>query len=113
MSGTKIKKMYILAVLAIIFIFIMHIISWTPIISEADEVRENWNEHKHNYSYYTSHDYSDCDNCKSYEEKIDQYNKMGADLWQNTVTNCVLIAFAGAITYGVGIMVEKNQEAKS
>jgi len=108
MYGSTIKSMSKLAIYAIIFIVIMHIISWIPIVSDGSELREDLNDHKENHSYDYRYD-SDCDKCDNYKEKIAEYDKLGADLWQTTVTNCVLIALCGVIANGVGTLVEQKQ----
>lgn len=107
MVGSKVKKMYILAILAIIFIFIMHIISWVPVVQEANKVRDDWRRHNIKSQCLIS---DNCEKCEYYDEKIALYDKEGAELWQNTVADCVLIALAGSITYVVGAMAEKKQE---
>lgn len=105
--ATRVKNMYIVAIIAIIFILIMHIIAWIPIISESSKVREESNEHfidSHGYS--NSDDSDDCRTCEEYDEELAKCNKQGAELWQKTATYCVLIGIGGAIAYGVGALVE-------
>lgn len=109
--GTKIKKLTTISILAIIAIVIMHVISWIPIINESDKIHDRWDDHKDNYSY--SHNSSNCDKCEDYKEEISYCNQAGANLWQNTITNCVLIAIGGAIAYGVGILVDQAQQPRN
>lgn len=99
--------MSIVAIIAIVFILIMHIIAWIPIISESSKISEKSDEHlRGSNSFYSSHDRNDCSTCEDYEEKIAEYDKQGAELCQKTAAYCVLIGIGGAIAYGVGALVE-------
>lgn len=107
--GSGVKNMYSLSIIAIIAIIILNLVSWKPITNKSTELQEEWQDHK-------SGGYCDkygCSTCERFEENIAEYNQQGAILWQNTITNCVMIALGGAIVYGVGIIIELKQEQKT
>ena len=110
--GTTIKKMWVVSVLAIIAIIITHIVAMVPIKSKAERISDDWADHRsYAYQHYGSeHNQETCDNCISYRIEQQSYYQQGALQWRNTITYCTLIAFAGAIVYGVGTIAEKQSK---
>ena len=107
--AARVKNMYIVAIVAIVFILIMHIIAWIPIISESSKVSEKSDEHlRESSGFYSYHNSDECSSCEEYAKEIAEYNKQGAELWQKTATYCVLIGIGGAVAYGVGALVEEK-----
>ena len=107
--GAKVKNMYILAIVAIVFVLIMHMIMWMPIVGESNEVREKWSEHNRNS--IGCPDVEECGICEGHDENLTECNVKGAEQWRETATYCALIALGGAVVYGVGVLVEAKYPA--
>ncbi|MBR2320463.1 MAG: hypothetical protein IKA50_06760 [Clostridia bacterium] len=107
--GTTIKKMWVVSVLAIIAIIITHVIAMAYIKSEAERISEERKDHNRTESgTYAPCDIEDCNECSNYERAKKSYNQQGALQWRTTITYCTLIAFGGAIVYGIGTIAEKQ-----
>ena len=103
--GATLKKMWILAAVAIVLVIITHFIAMVPISRESQEIVDDRTSH------LRGHSSSNCQKCKSYKEDLEEINHDGAVLWRETITDCSLIALAGAVVYGVGAMVEKREDS--
>ena len=109
--GTKLKKMWVLAAFAIIAVIITHFVGLAPISDQANSISEQAYAHmsyaENRETRYDPHNEDECSKCIAYEEAKAENDQQAAMLWQGTITYGVLIAFAGAVVYGVGTIAEK------
>ena len=108
--GTVVKHLCPLAIIGVIAVVITLLISLKPITNRANYIREEKNDH---INYYVRNGYNHsgrCVECEEYDEERDDNNQRGAVLWQTAITNCILITFGGAVTYGVGVIAEKQHK---
>ena len=107
--GATIQKFYILAIIGICLLLVCHMIMWLPLVEEHSEYQDEIDDC--DSSYCTSS--KPCDDCERYEEYQESLNQQGASMWSSTLSSCLLVALAGAITYGVGCLVEAQARRTS
>ena len=112
--GIMLKKMWIISVIAIALVIITFFVAMVPLSREAKSISVERREHisYENRNSYYGHDSENCSKCRSYKREEENNNRDGAMLWQKTITDCSLIALAGAMVYGVGFIAEKSVDSK-
>lgn len=104
--GTRVKKMYIWAIVAIAAILILNVVNWATILSNYNEVSAAWTEHKYDRDHSDYYYGEECSTCESYRATLANYTAQSVSLWRVAIFECALIALCGAICYAVGAMLE-------
>lgn len=107
--GATIQKFYILAIIGICLLLICHMIMWLPLVEKHSEYQDRIDDCD---SGYCTSSYP-CSDCESLEDRQEELNQSGASMWSDTLGSCLLVALAGAMTYGVGCLVEAQARRTS